>query len=203
MDYIQKLNPPHVSTYALSIEPNTPFKRNGIQSAGETLEIKHYDTIVKTLKSIGLNAYELSNFSKPNFECQHNKRYWMCEPVIGLGPGAHSFFKNSRYKHARSLKNYYQNPIPKGVTKKKFSKQSKQIQIENFLLCRLRLIEPFYFKEYNDRFKRDFVSDFKHAYDPLEALNLIRVSQSSLTITKAGRYVLNAILETLLTDGPW
>lgn len=203
LNCIKQLNPPHVSTYALSIEPNTPFKRNGIQSAGEQVEINHYEAIVKHVKSIGLNAYELSNFSKPRFECEHNKRYWMCEPVIGLGPGAHSFFKNSRYKHPRSLKTYFQNPIPKGLIKKQFPKQSKQIQIENFLLCRLRLIEPFYFKDYQNRFNRDFISDFKHAYDPLEALKLIRVSKKSLTITKTGRHVLNAILETLLTDGPW
>ena len=61
---------------------------------------------VSRLAQAGYGQYEISNFSKPGFASRHNLRYWMSEPYIGFGPGAHSDFGGRRYAWIRDLEGY-------------------------------------------------------------------------------------------------
>ena len=45
--------------------------------------------------SAGLSAYEISNHSRPGYECRHNLTYWKGGDYIGIGPGAHSRLSDS------------------------------------------------------------------------------------------------------------
>ena len=127
-------DPSHISTYALSIEPNTPYKRQGVQSAGEEAEIEQFETIVKLVSENQIEQYEISNFATKGAESEHNMRYWMNKPVIGVGPGAHSFFQGARYKNARDLKAYVQNSVPRVFSNKRWPTLSPKAQFEQFLL---------------------------------------------------------------------
>jgi oxygen-independent coproporphyrinogen-3 oxidase len=85
----------HVSTYALSIEPGTPFFQR--QERG-LLGLPPDDTVVAMLARIpevlaehGLVRYEISNYAKPGFESRHNMVYWRGGDYLGVGAGAHSY----------------------------------------------------------------------------------------------------------------
>ena len=49
-----------------------------------------YDLTKKQLNQIGIEQYEISNYSKPLYESRHNLLYWNSDSYLGIGPGAHS-----------------------------------------------------------------------------------------------------------------
>jgi oxygen-independent coproporphyrinogen-3 oxidase len=85
--------PEHVSTYALTPEPETPL---GEAIAAGTLAMPDDSTVAemyelahRTLSASGYARYETSNFARPGRESRHNRKYWRREEVAGLGPAAH------------------------------------------------------------------------------------------------------------------
>lgn len=90
----------HVSAYLLQVEEGTPLSRN------ETLlaacpdadgSADRYLQAVRTLGSSGFLQYEVSSFAKQGFESRHNLKYWLCEPYLGIGAGAHSCIGSRRF----------------------------------------------------------------------------------------------------------
>ena len=110
LNHVTTLNPEHISIYGLTIEDRTVFgvqRKNGqLLEVPEEVAANHYLKTVDLLASKGYNQYEVSNFSKPNFESQHNSSYWAGVPYIGLGPGAHSFDGKSRQFNIRNNAKY-------------------------------------------------------------------------------------------------
>jgi oxygen-independent coproporphyrinogen III oxidase len=86
--------PEHVSTYALTLEPGTPFARAAARGRlalpDEELAAAMLETLRARLEAAGLLLYELSSFARPGFEAVHNARYWERRAVLGLGVGAWS-----------------------------------------------------------------------------------------------------------------
>ncbi len=84
------LNPPHLSLYNLTLEPNTEFalrppilpSDDDIASMQEQLEL--------ALVHAGYRRYEVSAWCKPGYECRHNLNYWEFGDYLGIGAGAHS-----------------------------------------------------------------------------------------------------------------
>ncbi len=100
-----KLNPVHISYYALSIEENTVFykKKYNVDS---DLQADMYNLIVKVLEEKKYVQYEISNFAKKGFECLHNINYWLYKEYFGFGPSAVSFFDNKRIKNISNIEEY-------------------------------------------------------------------------------------------------
>lgn len=71
----------------------------------EYLEIKNY------LESLGYDRYELSNFSKKWFECQHNLSYWNHSENVWFWLGSHSFVNNTRYAYKDDFLWYYKSEL--------------------------------------------------------------------------------------------
>lgn len=82
--------PPHLSWYQLTIEPNTLFyhKRPTLPEDDALWEMQHAGQAI--LIAAGLTQYEVSAYSKPHYECLHNKNYWEFGDYLGIGAGAHS-----------------------------------------------------------------------------------------------------------------
>jgi oxygen-independent coproporphyrinogen-3 oxidase len=86
--------PQHVSAYALTIEPETPFalaaKRGQLALADEDSAATMMELAASRLAGAGLAPYEISSFAQKGFESRHNLRYWERRPVLGIGVGAFS-----------------------------------------------------------------------------------------------------------------
>ena len=95
VDNLLQCEPPHVSLYGLTYEPGTPFERarkNGkLSPVDDEIWRAMYEYIVATLRSAGLQRYEVSNFSRPGHESIHNQLYWSDMPYMGIGPSAHGY----------------------------------------------------------------------------------------------------------------
>ena len=98
LDALLAYQPPHVSLYGLTIEPDTSFER--MRSEGRLAETEPetwrqlHDQLVHRLEAAGLHRYEISNFARTDRESRHNRMYWTDRPYLGAGPGAHGYAPN-------------------------------------------------------------------------------------------------------------
>jgi oxygen-independent coproporphyrinogen-3 oxidase len=103
LDEVLAWAPDHLSAYALTLEPRTPFGRRPPASLpDEDLQVAQYETLVERARRAGLERYEVSNFARPGRRSRHNLGYWRREDYIGLGPGAHGALGAVRYATRRS-----------------------------------------------------------------------------------------------------
>jgi len=84
------LNPPHISIYHLTIEPNTYFAKFPPELPEEDLAYDMLDKITEMTEAKGLARYEISAYAKPGHRCFHNTNYWQFGDYLGIGAGAHS-----------------------------------------------------------------------------------------------------------------
>ncbi|MFP4155039.1 MAG: radical SAM family heme chaperone HemW [Halothiobacillaceae bacterium] len=82
-------DPPHLSWYQLTLEPNTLFAaRPPTLPDADTIASIH-DAGIARLAAAGLEQYEVSAFARPGRECRHNLNYWQFGDYLGIGAGAH------------------------------------------------------------------------------------------------------------------
>lgn len=95
-----KLDIPHISSYALTVEPKTALetfiKKGKIQPVTDEKFRKHFDILVQKLTIAGFEHYEFSNYGKQGFHSQNNMAYWLGKPYLGIGPSAHSYDGKTR-----------------------------------------------------------------------------------------------------------
>lgn len=107
---LMQLGVPHVSLYGLTIEPRTALykkqQRGQFAPVSDELYVQLYLFAHRFLSQGGYQRYEISNWARPGYECQHNWRYWLRKLYIGLGPSAHSYIPEVRWWNARSLSAY-------------------------------------------------------------------------------------------------
>jgi len=82
--------PPHVSVYHLTIEPNTVFAKFPPQVPQDDDAYAMLDRITERTALAGMQRYEVSAYAKPNNRCWHNLNYWQFGDYLGIGAGAHS-----------------------------------------------------------------------------------------------------------------
>ena len=94
------LGVPHLSCYALTVEPDTVFGRRQQQGTfrppPDEFVAQQFELLLTEMTHHGYEQYEISNFCRPGRESRHNSAYWRGVPYLGLGPSAHSFDGNSR-----------------------------------------------------------------------------------------------------------
>jgi oxygen-independent coproporphyrinogen-3 oxidase len=104
------LEPEHVSAYALTIEPSTPLGRKvrsgALPGPDADLQADMFALACDVLRAAGYGHYEVSNWSRPGYECVHNLGYWERRPYAGLGAGAHSYRDDRRWWNVRPLQEY-------------------------------------------------------------------------------------------------
>lgn len=89
------LDPTHISAYALTWEPGTPFhawrERGRLRPVEDDVEAAMAETTARSLAQAGYERYEISSWARPGFASRHNQSYWDGSDYLGLGAGAHSF----------------------------------------------------------------------------------------------------------------
>ena len=119
---IIELQVPHVSAYALTVEPKTALSswisEGKIAAPNESEQNQEFFYMTDFLKDHGFDHYEISNFGKPNFHSKHNSAYWKYQEYLGIGPSAHSYNgRNERSWNIANNKKYIdslgQNNLPK------------------------------------------------------------------------------------------
>ena len=114
------LDIPHISSYALTVEPNTELHHQilhqKVSNVDENQSAAQFELLTSQMKRNGYEQYEISNFCKPGAYSKHNSSYWKKDMYLGLGPSAHSFYDNKRLwnvsNNAKYVKSLAQNLLP-------------------------------------------------------------------------------------------
>lgn len=186
---IKKLDVNHISTYSLIIEPNTVLYNQNTKNIDEDLDYLMYQEIVKELSNY--HHYEISNFSKPNFESKHNLTYWNNLEYYGFGLGASGYMRNIRYTNTRSINNYINAKYI--LESHKLTKKEKQ---ENEFILGLRKIEGIDIKKYFEKYHED-VLEYKNINKLIKENKLI-IQGNHLFINPKYIYISNEILVNLI-----
>jgi oxygen-independent coproporphyrinogen-3 oxidase len=83
-------NPPHISVYHLTIEPNTVFAKFPPVVPEDDDAYAMLDRITELTGAAGLERYEVSAYAQRGHRSRHNQNYWQFGDYLGIGAGAHS-----------------------------------------------------------------------------------------------------------------
>ncbi len=105
LERVVDLGVPHVSAYALTLEPGTPFARaharGRLPLPGEDESVRMGRLLRARLVAAGYAQYEISSFSRPGHLSCHNQRYWRRQDVLGLGVSAASLLGELRFQNLK------------------------------------------------------------------------------------------------------
>ena len=146
---VLSLQPEHISAYSLIIEEGTPFydlyeEDRKLREAGKECHIlpseeaerqMYYDT-KKIMEEHGYFRYEISNYSKPGYECRHNMAYWERKNYAGFGLGAAALMENVRFTNTSDFQQYM-----KGKFEHDREALDEAAQMEEFLFLGLRMMK--------------------------------------------------------------
>src|SRR5699024_2433318 len=101
-----ELDIPHVSSYALTVEPRTALAKmialGKKRAVDDSSAKRQYEILIHTLTNADYINYEFSNFGKKSFFSKNNTAYWTGKSYLGIGPSAHGFDGKSRYWNIRN-----------------------------------------------------------------------------------------------------
>jgi oxygen-independent coproporphyrinogen-3 oxidase len=106
LDEVMALEPPHVSAYALTVEPGTPLALAPARYPDDDVQAARYLAADRQLEAAGLANYEISNWARPGYECRHNLLYWSQGDYAGIGCAAHSHRGGRRWWNVRTPERY-------------------------------------------------------------------------------------------------
>ena len=135
---------PHVSCYALTVEPKTPLDKmirtHEVPNVNPDHQSEQFLLLMHWMNDAGYEHYEISNFAKPGFRSRHNSSYWQGEKYIGIGPSAHSFDKISRQWNV-SNNHIYIDSIKKGIVPCEKEILTPVQKLNEYVMTSLRTIE--------------------------------------------------------------
>lgn len=194
------LNPEHISAYTLTIEPNTVFGRKAFHRkmdlVSNDIAAAQMDLLIDKLVSAGYEHYEVSNFSKPGFQSNHNRNYWRQKKYLGVGPSAHSFDGVSRQFNINNnqlyLRSMEEGKIP-------FEREVLTVndKINEFILTSLRTSAGCNLKKLKLDYSFDLFEQHKNYIQLLIKQRLAIVDDDILTLTREGRLLADKIASDL------
>lgn len=193
-------NMPHISSYALTVEPKTALasfiEKGLIENVDDALAEQQFHILVDTLTENGFINYELSNFGKPNYFSRNNTAYWQGKHYIGIGPSAHSFNGKERGWNVRNNTKYI-----KALAENKLPMEFETLTITDlfneYIMTGLRTIWGVSF----EKIERDFGPHFKTLLikQAEKHINnqLLYINNNTLYVTKKGSFLSDGIASDL------
>jgi putative oxygen-independent coproporphyrinogen III oxidase len=106
LERVLSFEPPHLSAYALTVEPGTPLADEPDRHPDDDDQADKYELASARLAAAGLEWYEISNWARPGHECRHNRLYWDQGQYLGVGCAAHSHRDGRRWWNVRTPDRY-------------------------------------------------------------------------------------------------
>ncbi|TCT17737.1 oxygen-independent coproporphyrinogen-3 oxidase [Bibersteinia trehalosi] len=191
------LNPPHLSWYQLTIEPNTMFYYRQPTLPDDDALWDIFEQGHQLLTNAGYEQYETSAYAKKGYQCQHNLNYWRFGDYLAIGCGAHgkiSYPSGEIYRFSKTKH-------PKGYMRGEYLYEQHEIALEDrpfeFFMNRFRLLEATPKAEFEayTGLNREVV---RAIMDTALGKNFITETTDAWQITQHGKLFLNELLESFL-----
>ena len=138
------LNIPHLSCYALTVEPGTALQKmiglHKKEPVDNDRQAHHFLLLMEWLQVAGYEHYEISNFAKPGSRSRHNTAYWQGKKYLGLGPSAHSYNGSARQWNIANNALYIQS-LTQGTVPFEIELLTPTQRLNEYIMTSLRTIE--------------------------------------------------------------
>jgi len=193
-------NPPHLSLYHLTMEPNTLFAKYPPTLPDDDTSADMQDMIAELTKANGYNQYEISAYAREGRRARHNLNYWEFGDYLGIGAGAHSklsfphrILRQARYKQPKA----YMEQVRLGApVQEEYEIQREDMGFE-FMLNTLRLHGGFDPNLFSERTGLS-INAIEKQLNAAEAKGLLYRDYKIIKPTELGQRFLNDLQELFL-----
>ncbi|WP_426447424.1 radical SAM family heme chaperone HemW [Siccibacter colletis] len=193
------LNPPHLSWYQLTIEPNTLFGSRPPVLPDDDALWSIFEQGDQLLRAAGYQQYETSAYAKPGYQCQHNLNYWRFGDYLGIGCGAHGKVTLADGRIVRTAKTRH----PRGFMQGKYLDKQHDVAAQDkpfeFFMNRFRLLEAAPREEFT-RYTGLDEAVIRPQINAALAKGYLTETAQHWQITEHGKLFLNSLLELFLSE---
>ncbi|WP_375579923.1 radical SAM family heme chaperone HemW [Marivirga tractuosa] len=192
--------PPHISSYCLTIEPDTVFGRwqqkGKLTEASEDYASEQFLYLAEYLQKSAYEHYEVSNFAKDGFYSKHNSSYWQQKPYLGIGPSAHSYDgKNRQFNISNNAK--YLKAIQKNEIPAEMDLLTTEDRINEYLMTSLRTSMGCDLQYLKNELNYDLIKNAKPLIEQWKSSGLCILAGHHLKLTLKGRLLADKLASDL------
>lgn len=193
-------NIPHISSYALTVEPKTALykfiKQGIIPQLDDELAQEHFHLLVDKLEENGFIHYELSNFGKENYFSKNNSSYWLGKKYIGIGPSAHSYDGVTRSWNI-SNNSIYINSLKENKLPSETEILSKTDRYNEYVMTGLRTVWGISLDRVEKEFGKTYLDYLNQQTEKYIEDHLLFIDENILRTTKSGKFLSDGIASDL------
>lgn len=202
LEQVLELEPEHVSTYGLQLEPGTLLhsmvEKEMLVLPDEELVAEMMEYTMNFLPAAGYTQYEISNYAKPGRESVHNMNYWQCRDYLGLGTGAYSTVYGERWFNFKEPLQYIeriQNGLSVVAERELINKRTAAIEA---LMLGLRTRRGINLQKFLETHEIDIMRKARIELANLYEEKLIEKQDEFLFLTDKGIMISNYVISRLL-----
>lgn len=196
LEWMIAQNIPHISLYALTIEPNSAFGRQKIEPVDNELEGQFYLRAIEILTAAGYSHYEISNFAKNDQMSKHNLAYWHYDDFVAMGPGGSGKEHHQRYTNTRNLETYFNDETAKDER----IELSVEDEMFETMMMGLRVKEGVSLTRFYQRYGVDPKDIYPKSVKKYSDCGWLRVDDTSIALNETGRQFLHDVLVDMMDE---
>ena len=193
-------NVPHISSYALTVEPKTALhsfiQKEIIPQPEDEVAQAHFQILVDKLSENDFIHYELSNFGKENYFSKNNSSYWLGKKYIGIGPSAHSYDGKNRGWNVSNntlyIKSIQENKLPIEI-----ETLTKIDRYNEYIMTGLRTIWGVSLYRIEEEFGKTYLDYLNQQAAKFIEDHLLFIDENILRTTKNGKFLCDGIASDL------
>ena len=183
---------PHLSCYALTVEPKTPLhkliEQNKSLPVDAARQSSQFLLLMDWMADAGYEHYEISNFALPGWRSRHNSSYWQGQSYLGIGPSAHSFDGLSRQWNV-SNNRQYMDAIENGKIAAEKEVLTEVQKTNEYIMTSLRTIEGLDFEKIATEYRDNIMKVSKKYLDR----GMMVLLEDKLVLTREGKLFADGI----------
>ncbi|WP_299046853.1 radical SAM family heme chaperone HemW [uncultured Polaribacter sp.] len=191
---------PHISSYALTVEPNTALEKfiekEVIENVDDDKAEEQFLILVDELEKANFIHYELSNFGKQGFFSKNNSSYWLGKTYLGIGPAAHSFNGTQRSWNVQNNPKYI-----KAIQQNKLPIQRETLTVvdryNEYVMTGLRTIWGVSIEKIENDFGNNYAKYLDKQSKKFIQQDLLYIENQILKTTKKGKFLSDGIAADL------
>ncbi|QEC67944.1 radical SAM family heme chaperone HemW [Panacibacter ginsenosidivorans] len=195
-----ELNVPHLSCYALTVEPKTALEKmiatHKIEAVDPERQRRQFELLMEWTAALDYEHYEISNFAKPGLRSKHNSSYWQGKPYLGLGPSAHSFNGISRQWNV-SNNSLYIKSIEQGLVPSEIEELTDTEQLNEYIMTALRTIEGLNLSFVYEKWGPEKVATIEKTATKYLEQQMITLKNNQLILTQKGKLFADGIAASM------
>ena len=200
IETVLKYKIPHISAYALTVEPRTALKsfivKGLVDDVDEEQAEQHYIVLQQVLSRAGFVHYEISNFGMPGFFSANNTAYWRGNTYLGFGPSAHSYDGLRRSWNVRNNPKYIR-ALNEGLLPAESELLSKNDRFNEYVMTGLRTIWGVSLDKLREDFGPQYPDFLMEQAQVFMDDKLLYLEEGVLRATKKGKFLIDGIASHL------